>query len=296
MRIGITDSGTGGLSVCAEVEARLRDKPCSEDIEILYLNAAFRDDHSYNALDSRREKLEAFDLFLANVAGRYLPDLLYIACNSLSVLYEDSFFDHHREESLIEGIVATGAREILASLDGSPDRAVAVFATPTTVAEGSYPRRLAEAGIDPARVVQQACPGLPDAISNDFSGTQAEALLRTYVPEALKSFDSPPAAVNAYLGCTHYGYQAPLFERLLEEHLQTVRIIDPNRSAAEDIIGKLSGPDGSAGSGGLEIRFVTPYAIPGKPLKSLTHYLGGKAPKTVAALHEFAVDDRLYRA
>jgi glutamate racemase len=40
LRIGITDSGVGGLSVCAEVEARLRQSPVQEDIELIYLNAA----------------------------------------------------------------------------------------------------------------------------------------------------------------------------------------------------------------------------------------------------------------
>ena len=44
MRIGITDSGVGGLSVCAGVEASLRESPCGQDLEILYLNAAQRDD------------------------------------------------------------------------------------------------------------------------------------------------------------------------------------------------------------------------------------------------------------
>jgi glutamate racemase len=292
VRIGITDSGTGGLSVCAEVEARLREDPHGGDIEVLYLNAAFRDDFSYNALDSRQEKIEIFGRFLDNVAEHYRPDFLYIACNSLSVLYEDAFFDRRRAQYDIAGIIETGTRKILEGLDRNSATGVIVFATPTTVAEGSYPARLARAGIDPGRVVQQACPGLPDAISNDFSGAEAEALLRDYVPEALAQFERLPAAVTACLACTHYGYQAGLFHRLLGEHLADVRVINPNRAAAGDIINALPRSPEKAET---RIRFITPHAIPARPLASLTHYLGGRAPRTVAALQAFTVDSNLYR-
>ena len=60
MRIGITDSGVGELSVCAELEARLRQSPVKEDIEVIYLNAAIEDDYSYNSMPDRQTKLQAF--------------------------------------------------------------------------------------------------------------------------------------------------------------------------------------------------------------------------------------------
>jgi len=293
VRIGITDSGTGGLSVCAEVEMSLRANPIAENIELIYLNAAFRDDYSYNALNSRQEKVEAFGRFLSNAAERYQPDFLYIACNSLSVLYEDPFFDHYRAKYDIAGIIGTGTRAILEGLGQNSETAVIIFATPTTVAEGSYPVRLMKAGVNPDRIVQQACPGLPDAISNDFSGAEAEKLLRVYVPRALGQFDPLPADASVYLGCTHYGYQASLFHRLLSTRLGNVRVIDPNRSAARDVIKALPP---SPGKGETRIRFITPYAIPDRPLASLTHYLESKAPQTVTALHAFTVDSSLYRS
>ncbi len=132
MRIGITDSGVGGLSVCAEVEARLRQSPVKEDIEILYLNAAIEDDYSYNSMPDRHTKLQAFDRFLNSVHEKYQPDLLFIACNTLSVLYQDSYFDHHRHKP-IEGIVRSGIREMLAAFANESDLAFIIFATPTTI-------------------------------------------------------------------------------------------------------------------------------------------------------------------
>jgi glutamate racemase len=292
MRIGITDSGTGGLSVCAEVEAGLRESPVGQDLEILYLNAALQDDYSYNAMPTRQDKLEAFDLFLGNVREKYRPDLLFIACNSLSVLFEDLYFDPHRQIP-IEGIVEAGMVQITRALDENPATSIIVFATPTTVEEGSYVRRLVQNGTPPGRIVQQACPGLPDSISNDFSGGQARDLLQGFVPEALARFASPPEQVAAFLGCTHYGYQAKLFKDLLEKTVCDVGILNPNQAAAREILDSLeTGP----ASGEVHFRFISPYAVPDKPLRSLSHYLGKTAPATVAALQNFEQDPGLYAA
>ena len=290
MRIGITDSGTGGLSVCAEVEAGLRQAPTGQDIEVLYLNAALQDDYSYNAMPSREAKLEAFDRFLQNVRDRYRPDILFIACNSLSVLFEDPCFDPYRDIP-IEGIVEAGAAQLTRALDKHPASSFIVFATPTTVEEGTYLKILQQHGASGAQVVQQACPGLPDAISNDFSGAQARELLNHYVPEALSRFDSMPARVQAFLGCTHYGYQAGVFADLLARTVDQVDVLNPNRAAATDILGRI---EAIPGQGKLSYRFISPYAVPDKPLRSLSHYLGDKAPATVAALQGFEVDTGLY--
>lgn len=291
MKIGITDSGVGGLSVCAEVEAGLRRHPVREDVEILYLNAALQDDYSYNSMTTRQEKLEAFDTFLGNVAERYQPDLLYIACNTLSVLFQDPYFDRHRQLPTL-GIVASGTREMLLALEAEKEAAVIVFATPTTIEEGVYRRNLLEHGIDKNRIVQQACPGLPDAISNDFSGGLTAALLSEFVPAALAQFPVLPASVVAFLGCTHYGYQAAQFEKFLRKQVNRAEILNPNNAAADTILDQVPS---LPGNGSMEIRFITPYAVPQKPLRSLSHYLGDRAPATTLALQHSNHDPSLYQ-
>ena len=289
MRIGITDSGVGGLSVCAEVEAKLRHSPIQEDIELLYLNAAIEDDYSYNSMPDRHTKLQAFDRFLRNVQKRYQPDLLFIACNTLSVLYQDPYFDHHRHIP-IEGIVNTGARGMLAAFEREKDITFIVFATPTTVEEAVYSKRLKEQGVPVNQVVEQACPGLPDAISNDGSGQLAANLLREFVPAALEQFDRTPENVAAFLGCTHYGYQAARFEKALQPLVPRLRIMNPNEGAADTI---LSGLDTATGQGSLKVEFITRYVIPGVAIKSLSGYIGAKAPATFSALERFTLSPEL---
>ena len=288
MRIAITDSGVGGLAVCADVEARLRRDPPAGPVELLYLNAALEDDYSYNSMPTRAEQLRTFDNFLRAAAERYAPDLLFIACNTLSVLFRDPWFDTHRDVPIL-GIVEAGRRELEAAWRADPKASLILFATPTTIEDGAYAQYLQELGAPPERIAQQACPGLPDAISNDASGALATELLQRFVPEALARFARLPSRVAAFLGCTHYGYQAGLFEQELRKTVGDVRILNPNRRAGRmiaDEIGRRSSANATA-DGTVSIRFVSRYAVPDAPRRSLAHYLEANAPATVAALQGF---------
>ena len=285
MRIGITDSGVGGLSVCAEIEARLNHSPVQEDVELIYLNAAIEDDYAYNSMPDRQTKLQAFDRFLHSVLEKYQPDLLFIACNTLSVLFQDPHFDHHRHIP-IEGIVDTGVNAMLAAFEHDKDISFIVFATPTTIEEAVYSKQLKDMGVPASQIVEQACPGLPDAISNDGSGRLAATLLKEFVPAALAQFSQTPGKLAAFLGCTHYGYQAVQFEKALRPLVYKLMVLNPNEAAADAVLSRL---ETGNGEGELTVEFVTRYAIPDVALKSLPAYIGEKAPATVSALTGFTL-------
>ncbi|MEM6560154.1 MAG: aspartate/glutamate racemase family protein [Planctomycetota bacterium] len=291
----MTDSGLGGLSVCAAVEARLRRQPINHDIELLFINAALRDDYGYNSMPTRQEKVETFDRFLGDVAERLRPDLLYIACNSLSVLLHDCNSPRHRDLPIV-GIVDAGTQAMLAELTRDPQTAVIIFATPTTIEASTYRTNSIAAGIAPSRIAQQACPGLANAISDDITGKGAQRLLREFAASAVAKFDTPPSRVMAFLGCTHYGYRADLFEQALKQHVAEVSVLDPNAHAADEIITNLASrtEDSGQGTGQLTARFLTPYTIPPGPLTALPHFLADTAPATRSALQNFVVDKDLY--
>jgi len=288
MRVAITDSGTGGLAVLADVEARLRRAPPAGPVELLYLNAAPEDDYSYNSMPSREEQLRTFDNFLRAARERYRPDLLFIACNTLSLLFRDPFFDPHRSLPIL-GIVEAGTRELERALEKDPGLSFILFATPTTIADGSYERHLLALGVPPSRIARQACPGLPDAISNDAGGALSANLLRRFVPEALAQFERPPARVAAFLGCTHYGYQSRVFENELARAGVAASILDPNRRAGRMVADAIAAGAGrgDGAEAAVTVRVVSRYAVPAAPLASLPAYLGASAPLTVAALRNF---------
>src|SRR5687768_15540187 len=161
MHILITDSGVGGLSVVAYAERFVRTHGFSEPVRLTFANAAPANDYGYNSMPSREEKLATFDRFLRNVTERFAPDSIYVACNTLSVLLPDTpYFENAAIP--IKGIVETGAGLLLRALEANPRSVAMIFGTQTTIDAGTYPRLLAERGVEPSRIVSQACPGLAD--------------------------------------------------------------------------------------------------------------------------------------
>lgn len=236
-------------------------------------------------MPDRMTKLQAFDHFLNSVREKYQPDLLFIACNTLSVLYQDSFFDHHRHIP-IEGIVLSGIKEMLAVFEHENDVSFIVFATPTTIEEGVYGNALREHGVPAMQIIEQACPGLPDAISNDGSGVLAGELLKKFVPDALEKFASVPQNVVAFLGCTHYGYQTSQFKSILQTLVPRVRVLNPNQGAADTILSSLKT---EPGNGSLTVELIARYAIPDVAISSLSAYIGEQAPVTLSALENYTL-------
>src|SRR5687768_8110568 len=136
MHILITDSGVGGLSVVAYAERFVRERGFTEPVRLTFANAAPENDYGYNSMPSRAVKIETFDRFLRNVTARFAPDMIYVACNTLSVLLPDTPFfaggswsgglqaaglppqPEGRRSSVIpvKGIVETGVSVILEEL------------------------------------------------------------------------------------------------------------------------------------------------------------------------------------
>lgn len=283
MHILITDSGVGGLSVCAYAERFVRTHGFREPVRLTFANAAPENDYGYNSMPSREVKLETFDRFLRNVTERFAPDSIYIACNTLSVLLPDT--PYLAEAAIpVQGIVATGAGLLLRALEADPRSVAIIFGTQTTIDAGTYPRLLREAGIDPSRIVSQACPGLADTISEDREGTRTASEIRSWVRAALVGMQPADAPVIAALACTHYGYRKDLFAEAFASAGVAATIINPNESAVADLFGPESGKGAHRD---VEVQFVTRYAIPAATVETLTWFLTDISPRTVFAMQNF---------
>jgi glutamate racemase len=280
MHIVITDSGVGGLSVCAYAEQFVRVDGFAEPVKLTFANAAPENDYGYNSMPSREVKLETFDRFLRNVTERFAPDAIYVACNTLSVLLRDTLYFRHAAIP-VKGIVETGAELLVRELEADPRSVAMIFGTQTTIDAGVYPRILMERGIDASRIVNQACPGLADTISEDRQGSRTKGEIRRWVAAALENRRNAAAPVVAYLACTHYGYRREFFAAAFDEAGIRAKVLNPNERAVDDLFR----------SGGaihdVEVDFVTRYAIPQPTIEALTWFLSGISPKTVTAMQNF---------
>ncbi len=286
MHILITDSGVGGLSVCAYAERFVRTHGCSEPVRLTFANAAPENDYGYNSMPTRDEKLRTFDRFLRNVTQRFAPDAIYVACNTLSVLLPDTRYVQTAAIP-VNGIVETGAALLLQELEADPRSVAMIFGTQTTIDAGTYPHILSERGIAPSRIVSQACPGLADTISEDREGTKTAAEIRRWVETALEKSQRADAPVIAYLACTHYGYRRDLFAAAFAERGIDASVVNPNERAVDDLFARPSDGDRAAATREVEVEFVTRYAIPPTTIDALTWFLSEISPKTVAAMQHF---------
>lgn len=296
MHLLITDSGVGGLSVCAYAERFARTAGLTGPIRLTYVNASPENDFGYNSMGSRREKLEFFDRFLHIIAERFEPDLIDVACNTLSVLLPDT--DFFAERSIpVRGIVDSGVVRLADVLEHQPGSKVALFGTVTTIEEGTFTRRLVERGILRDRIIDQACPSLADTISEDRRGSAVMTKVRRYVAEVLDRLGGNPGEgpLLIYLACTHYGYRKDHFiEAFRERGLETV-LLNPNEFVAEEILGPLEASSGDAGAGQpIDVRFISRYRIPETALETISFFLEPVSPATVAAFRNYSHQPDLF--
>ena len=285
MHILITDSGVGGLSVCAYAERFMRTHGFEEPVRLTFANAAPENDYGYNSMPSTEVKLQTFDRFLRNVTERYAPDAIYVACNTLSVLLPDTPY-FHKAVIPVKGIVETGAALLARELETDPRSVAMIFGTQTTIDAGAYPRLLEAAGVKASRIISQACPGLADTISEDREGVRTRSEIVRWVRAATRTMQRTDRSVVACLACTHYGYRKDLFAGALADAGITATVVNPNERAVDDLFGVRL--DAEAGmSREVAVELVTRYAIPAATVEALTWFLSDISPRTVAAMKNF---------
>lgn len=261
MAVGVFDSGLGGLTVLAALEAGLPAVP------LVYLG-----DNAHAPYGVRTPD-DIYRLTCAGVERLWAEgcDLVILACNTASA----AALRRMQESWVPEGKRVLGVFVPLIEAlterqwgDNSPPREVAVkhvalFATPATVASRAFQRELAfrAIGVD---VEAQPCGGVVDAIE---AGDEilAEALVRSHVEALKRRMPRPDAAV---LGCTHY----PLLERTFQEALgPEVRVFSQAALVAESLTDYLRRHPDMLGPGTAP-RFLTtgdPRAVSDKAVQFL---------------------------
>jgi glutamate racemase len=226
--IVVTDSGLGGLSVVADLAARLPASGIAKSVRVVFVNALLDDAIGYNDLKDEADKIRVFDAALAAMESRYRPDLVLVACNTLSVFYGKT---EHARRGTTEtvSIVPMGADLIERTLKATPDATAMIFATKGTIDSGAHRRLLVEKGVPDARIVGQPCPKLTGAIERGAHSEETAVRIRDFVEEAIGRLPERKGPLVVSLNCTHFGYARPLWERTFENlGYPAVKVLDPN--------------------------------------------------------------------
>ncbi|MBN1940118.1 MAG: aspartate/glutamate racemase family protein [Candidatus Aminicenantes bacterium] len=290
--IAVTDSGLGGLSVMAEAAARLRAARSFRSVDLVFWNSLFSNDSGYNSLETRRQRILVFDSSLRRLAAEVKPDLILVACNTLSVLLDDVPFV--RETNIpIAGIIEAGAAQMAEALKAEPRAVGLLFGTKTTIAEGVHLQKLIASGIDASRLTPQPCPNLVGRIEEDWRGKETERLISSFVAEAAERLADPTAPVYAALFCTHFGYAAELWERAFASRgLRLAGLVNPN-SRWIDFLDPPERKNRFRRSR-LRTRVISMVEIPAGVRTSLGEWLEKISPETAAALRKYRLAPGLF--
>jgi len=236
--IVITDSGLGGLSICAALEKNLREAGLSRAVRLTYVNAWPFEDLGYNDLPGAADRADVFDRALLRMSAMH-PDRILIACNTLSILYPRTEFSRNPPVP-VQGIVDAGVDLFAERLRDDPAASIVLTGTKTTIESGVHRDQLVHRGIDPARIAATSCHGLAAAIEKDVDGPGVAEFIDVCATRAAAT--APPGGV-LFVGlcCTHYGYVAVrIVDALAWKTRRRVRALDPNLS----LVGGLMADDG----------------------------------------------------
>ncbi len=282
VRLMLTDSGLGGLSICAALERDLRGSPLAGRVRLTYVNAWPEEGRGYNDFSNDGERAEVFDRALEAMAA-LKPDRLLIACNTLSILFEDTAFSR-AAVCPVEGIVDCGVALFEEELRSSPASSIVLLGTRTTISSGAHRRALIAAGVAPERIGSVSCHGLATAIERDIGGPRVTELIEAYASDV---GEAVTGSQGVWLGlcCTHYGYVADrLASAVAAATGRCVRALDPNVRMVRDAMGRLLTEAVPAGKAAPAVEVVSKVALDDRTRAGISTLVRPVSPATAEAL------------
>lgn len=282
----LTDSGLGGLLICAELERRLRRTAGDAAVRLVYVNAWPEEGRGYNDLPDMSARAAAFDRALAAMMA-FRPGLILIACNTLSVVYGMTAFARF-PAAPVTGILDEGVALFSEELLRDPTGVLALFGTRTTVGSGEHVRRMARRGLDPGRVLAESCHGLAAAIDRDPDGADVPELVDGCV-RRLAPRIPPEAPVYAGLACTHYGYVAETFRAAIGRRTGSrVVILDPGDRLVGGLVEGLAARPAEAGARPVAVEVVSKIELTEAQRRSVARRLEPVSAATARALFGYS--------
>jgi len=286
----VTDSGLGGLSVFADIARQFKEKAPFKKITLVYFNAWPFPDKGYNHFPDMAAKANVFNNAMETMA-KFNPDVILIACNTLSVIYP--FTDFSRATNIdVTGIVDHGVKLIYEHLIQTKDSRVVIFGTPTTTGEKTHKNALVKMGIEPERIINQGCVNLAGKIERDPFSKEVSQMIDANAKQAALKLGPSKGKVFAALCCTHFGYCSDFFATTLAGHTRAdVLVLNPNVRMAHCIkkaVAQFSFPK-------IDMKIVSRVFWEESRIKAYEKLLNKISPQTIEALKEYTWNKDLFQ-
>lgn len=205
-RIGVFDSGVGGLSVLAHIHRLL---PCESLIYVA--------DTAYMPYGCKPpEQVLERCLTVADFFDKQQVKALVVACNTATAVAVETLRKHASVPVIgMEPAIKPAA---LASRTGI----IGVLATTATLGSGKF-NGLKSQFDQHARILVQPCPGLVEQVEQgSLTGEQTTALLKRYLQPLMTS-----GIDTLVLGCTHYPFLLPLIRQIVGDGIDVIDTGEP---------------------------------------------------------------------
>lgn len=213
-RIGVFDSGFGGLTVLRELRKAL------PGADYLYFGDTAH--LPYGAKSVRT--VAKYAIASAQFLEQHGLEMLVIACNTATALALDDI--RGAVKVPVVGVIEPGARR---AAQISRTKNAAVIATEATVASHAYQRALHGFGL---QATEKACPLLVPLVEEGWvEHPVTEQVAHIYVDAIFR--DGARNADVLLLGCTHYPLIRPLLRRVVPPQ---VEIVDSAESTAAEVL------------------------------------------------------------
>lgn len=214
-KIGIFDSGVGGVSVLKELLKVLPDE------EYIY----YCDQKNLPYGEKTPGEIRNLTKTSFNFIDRQNVDMVVIACNTATAnaeRYLKAIFGFP-----IFGIIRSGISEIVKA---TKNNKILIIATESTVENGIYQEKI-KSLVPNADVRAKGCSNLVRAVEDGHIDDElAVQVVKEYLEE-YRDFEFD----TLVLGCTHFPLARPAIEKVLEEMGKEVTIVDPAKSLAETV-------------------------------------------------------------
>lgn len=206
LRVGVFDSGVGGLSVLQALRAHL------PEAELLYVADSGHAPYGERGEAYVTDRSVAITDFLLTQAAQ----MVVIACNTATAVASSTLRHQH------PGLPIVGVEPgVKPAVKASPTGRIGVMATTGTLHSDKF-QRLVQAHQGEASIHLQACPGLAHAIEHGrLDSPEVRSLVRQFTAPLQKA-----RVDTVVLGCTHYPFVAALIQQALGPHVQLIDTAD----------------------------------------------------------------------
>jgi len=283
-KVVFTDSGLGGLTIMADFVNLIKKHNIS--IDTTFFNAQFSRELGYKKMDTKMQ-IDVFNRVLESIQKKYQPDIIAIACNTLSVVYSQTDFYKNNKHTKVLDIIEVGKSLI----QNSKTDTIIEVAMPTTIDSGIYKNKAKN------RIAVASNVLLPDAIENGYDTTITKMLKEIFVK--IKNEITEKGLTNSqyslFLGCTHFPIIKKYFLSVaMQNNISILDVLDPNTAFSQLVLAELKKNKTTNQLQTLSVQVISRMSFQEADVRNRAKLIELQSKETAEGLRVYTLDKKLF--